>query len=134
MSFDLNNLLIPSSDINRKYKMRVISVRNAHLLTTVSNAKTRQIKPILVTGLRNGNERGSNFRAFCESLGQEGLGRRGAARKYVQKPHSSNRFYWTRFPALSSVVGESCRGTINPEIYAFDEYMTIMTLQRKDCT
>ena len=38
------------------------------------------------------------------------------------------------FPALSFVVGESCRGTINPEIHEFDRYITIMTLQRKDST
>ena len=134
VSFDLNNLLISSSDINRTYTVRVISVRNAQNLTTVSNAKTRQIKPILVTGLRNWNERESQVRAFYESLSQEELGKRGAARKYVQKPHFSNRFYWIRFPAPSFVVCESCRRTINPEIYEFDKYMTIMTLQRKDCS
>ena len=131
VSFDLNNLLISSSDINSTYTVRVTSVRIAQNLTTVSNLKTRRIRRRLVTGLRNWNERGSHVRAFCESFGQEGLGRRGAARKYVQKPHSSNRFYRTRFPALSFVVGESCRGTINPEIYEFDRYMTIMTLQRE---
>ncbi len=82
VSFDLNNLLISLSDINRTYTVRVTSVRIAQILNTVSNAKVRQIRPILVTDLRNWNERGSHVSAFCESLGQEGLGRRRAARKY----------------------------------------------------
>ena len=38
----------------------------------------------------------------------------------------------TRFPALSIIIDEFCRGTINPEIYEIDRYMIIMTLQRKD--
>ncbi len=40
--------------------VRVISVRIAQILTTVSNAKTHQIRPMLVTGLRNWNKQ-SNY-------------------------------------------------------------------------
>ena len=73
MSFDLNNLLISSSNINRIYTVRVISIRITQILNTISNVKVRQIRPILVIDLRNWNERGSHVSAFCESLGQEAL-------------------------------------------------------------
>ncbi len=39
--------------------VRATSVRIAQILTTVSNAITRQIRRMLVTGLRNWNEIGS---------------------------------------------------------------------------
>ena len=39
--------------------VHVTSVRIVQILTTVSNAKTHQIRPMLVTGLRNRNETGS---------------------------------------------------------------------------
>ena len=52
VSFDPNKHLKSLSDVNRKYTVHVTSVWIAQTLTTVLNAKTHQIRPTLVIGLK----------------------------------------------------------------------------------
>ena len=52
VSFDPSKHVKSLSDVNRKYTVSVTSVWFAQTLTTVSNAKTHQIRPTLVIGLR----------------------------------------------------------------------------------